>query len=74
MVEVDVRFTSDGTAVVIHDDSLDRTTNGSGAVAAQRYNDLKNLTLMHPATGQPFNSNLAHIGGSVLGARFRYDD
>jgi glycerophosphoryl diester phosphodiesterase len=33
VVEFDVRMTADGNLVVIHDDSVDRTTNGSGRVA-----------------------------------------
>lgn len=32
MLEMDVHATADGTIVVIHDDTIDRTTNGSGAV------------------------------------------
>jgi glycerophosphoryl diester phosphodiesterase len=32
-VEVDVRFTKDGYPVVLHDDTLDRTTNCSGPVS-----------------------------------------
>jgi glycerophosphoryl diester phosphodiesterase len=32
IVELDVRLTSDGVAVVMHDASVDRTTDGSGAV------------------------------------------
>ena len=32
-VEFDVRSTSDGHLVVIHDATLERTTNGKGAVA-----------------------------------------
>ena len=31
-LELDVHFTSDGHIVVIHDDTVDRTTNGHGAV------------------------------------------
>jgi glycerophosphoryl diester phosphodiesterase len=34
-VEFDVRLTGDGAPVLCHDPSLDRTTNGSGPVAAQ---------------------------------------
>ena len=33
MVEIDVTLTSDGHIVVIHDETLDRTTNGSGKVS-----------------------------------------
>jgi glycerophosphoryl diester phosphodiesterase len=58
MVEVDVHFTSDGTAVVIHDSTLDRTTTGNGVIAAQTYADLRALRLIHPGTGQPFEAHL----------------
>jgi glycerophosphoryl diester phosphodiesterase len=33
-IEVDVHLTADGQLAVIHDDTLERTTDGSGAVAA----------------------------------------
>lgn len=33
-IELDVDFTSDGHIVVIHDDTVDRTTNGSGPVTS----------------------------------------
>ena len=32
-VEADVQFTADGTAVLLHDPTLDRTTDGTGALA-----------------------------------------
>ncbi len=34
MCELDVQLTGDAVAVVIHDETVDRTTNGTGAVAA----------------------------------------
>lgn len=34
MVEIDVRLSADGRPVLFHDDDLDRTTNGTGPVAA----------------------------------------
>lgn len=34
LLEVDVRRTSDGTLVLMHDETLDRTTTGSGPVAS----------------------------------------
>ena len=58
MVEVDVQFTADGTAVVLHDATLDRTTQGSGAIANQRYDDLRGLKLIHPGTGKAFDAVL----------------
>lgn len=33
-VEVDIRLSSDGVAVVMHDSTVDRTTDGSGAVSS----------------------------------------
>ncbi len=41
--ELDVQATRDGAVVVIHDDSVDRTTNGTGAVAALTLAELKRL-------------------------------
>lgn len=32
-IECDVKLTADGRPIVIHDDSLERTTDGGGAVA-----------------------------------------
>lgn len=42
-VEFDVHFSADGQVVVIHDDIVDRTTNGSGAVASLTLAQLKRL-------------------------------
>nr|WP_236792456.1 glycerophosphodiester phosphodiesterase [Amycolatopsis sp. GM8] len=40
-VETDVHATSDGVVVVCHDGSLDRTTDGHGAIAAQPWSVVK---------------------------------
>jgi glycerophosphoryl diester phosphodiesterase len=42
-VEFDLRVTREGTLVVIHDETLDRTTNGSGPVALRTVTELKGL-------------------------------
>lgn len=42
-VEFDVRLTADGHAVVIHDDTVDRTTDGIGAVADLTLAELRTL-------------------------------
>ncbi|WP_428660356.1 glycerophosphodiester phosphodiesterase [Reyranella sp.] len=44
-VEFDVHPTRDGKLVVIHDDTLDRTTDGKGPVAAQDWAALSKLVL-----------------------------
>jgi len=43
MCELDVQPTRDGAVVVIHDDTVDRTTNGKGAVAEMSLAELKRL-------------------------------
>jgi glycerophosphoryl diester phosphodiesterase len=43
MIELDVHATADGHCVVIHDPTVDRTTNGSGAVAAMTLVELQEL-------------------------------
>lgn len=40
-LEFDVHLSADGVAVVIHDATLDRTTDRSGAVAGMRYSDIR---------------------------------
>ncbi len=43
MCELDVQMTRDGVAVVIHDDTVDRTTDGHGPVAGLTLAELKRL-------------------------------
>jgi glycerophosphoryl diester phosphodiesterase len=50
LVEFDVRATSDGQLVLLHDATLDRTTNGHGPIADQFWSDVKQLT---GGDGQP---------------------
>src|ERR687889_2649116 len=40
-LELDVHLTRDGHVVVIHDPTLDRTTGGTGAVAAMTLHELR---------------------------------
>ncbi len=42
-IELDVQFTKDDEIVVIHDDKVDRTTNGSGLVKDYTFEDLRRL-------------------------------
>lgn len=42
-IELDVRYTRDGVAVVCHDATLDRTTDGSGLIAEQDWQTLARL-------------------------------
>jgi glycerophosphoryl diester phosphodiesterase len=42
-IELDAKLSADGAVVVIHDATVDRTTNGSGAVASLSLSRLKSL-------------------------------
>ncbi|MSR49934.1 MAG: hypothetical protein EXS07_07775 [Gemmataceae bacterium] len=51
-IELDVRRTKDGTLITLHDDTLNRTTNGKGKVSDFTIQELKNLdagTWFHPS-------------------------
>jgi glycerophosphoryl diester phosphodiesterase len=43
MIELDVQLSRDGEVVVVHDDTIDRTTDGTGAVSAQTLAALRRL-------------------------------
>ncbi len=43
--EIDPRLTKDSVVILMHDDTLDRTTNGSGKVADHTWAELKQLRL-----------------------------
>jgi len=42
-IEIDVRITKDGEAVIIHDETVDRTSNGTGKVADMTLAELRAL-------------------------------
>jgi glycerophosphoryl diester phosphodiesterase len=51
-VEVDVKLTKDGIPILMHDDTLDRTTNGKGAVADKTWAEIQKLD-----AGVPFDKS-----------------
>ena len=42
-VEIDVKISKDKLPILLHDDTLDRTTNGSGFVIDYDYENIKKL-------------------------------
>lgn len=42
-IEFDVRFSKDSIPVIIHDETVDRTTNGKGRVSDMLFNELRRL-------------------------------
>ena len=61
MVEIDVHLTDDGTIVVIHDDTLDRTTAHTGKVSQLRRKDLAEIDLVHPTSKKPYGATLPSL-------------
>lgn len=47
-MEIDPRLTKDGVIILMHDATLDRTTNGTGKVEDFTYEELKKLKLKDP--------------------------
>ena len=56
-VELDVRLSKDGELILMHDESVDRTTNGRGLVQDMSLEELKALDVARP--GDP------HSGRSI---------
>lgn len=56
IVELDLRETKDGVLIIMHDKTLNRTTNGNGLVAEKTWKELKKLKLLH--NGKPTNEKI----------------
>ena len=66
MVEIDVRRTKDGHLVVIHDRSVQRTTNGKGLVAELTLEELQKLRLKQGLGGKNAVLTLARIPACMI--------
>ncbi|WP_044747886.1 glycerophosphodiester phosphodiesterase [Bacillus alveayuensis] len=51
-IELDVQMTKDGQIVVIHDETIDRTTNGTGWVKEFTYRELRKFDASYKFAGQ----------------------
>lgn len=51
IIEIDVRLTADNVPVLLHDETLDRTTSGSGNILETQYKELQSLSLLAAAGG-----------------------
>lgn len=65
MLEMDVRLTKDGVLVTHHDATIERTSDGAGAVFDHTLAELKALNFgyyfLDAAGGQPFRERPAHL-------------
>lgn len=51
-IELDVQLTKDGEVVIIHDETIDRTTNGKGYVVEYTYEELSKFDASYIYTGK----------------------
>ena len=51
LIEVDIRQTSDGHLVLMHDETVDRTTNGRGRVDRLTLSEMRALAIKHEGKG-----------------------
>lgn len=51
-IELDVQLTKDGEIVIIHDETIDRTTDGTGEVVSYTYDELKKFDASFKFKGQ----------------------
>jgi len=52
-VEFDVKESKDGILLIMHDETLDRTTNGTGAIAHKHWEELRGLSAGHYFKSEP---------------------
>ncbi|WP_166353706.1 glycerophosphodiester phosphodiesterase [Phytoactinopolyspora limicola] len=62
-VELDLRLSKDGVLVVVHDATVERTTNGAGAVADLTYAELRSLDA---GDGQPIPTFEEVLDGTTV--------
>lgn len=65
-VEIDVRLSLDGVPMVMHDDTVDRTTEGHGAVRDATEAELTAIRLKDSAETIPGLDDILHAGAETL--------
>lgn len=70
-IEIDVRMTADGTFVVLHDSTLDRTTTCTGAIAEQTFDQVKDCKLVIEGTGEVTEEVLPTLEAIMIVAKDR---
>jgi glycerophosphoryl diester phosphodiesterase len=74
VLEMDLHMTADGHVVVMHDETVDRTTNGTGSVESKTLAEVKKLDAAHwfvPGTGTTHSAAASDyvFRGVATGAR-----
>jgi arylsulfatase A-like enzyme/glycerophosphoryl diester phosphodiesterase len=68
ILEIDPRYTKDGKIILMHDSTLDRTTNGSGKVSDYTLDQLRLLRLKDPE-GNLTNHQIPTLDGALQWAK-----
>lgn len=71
IIELDIRCTKDNKLVIMHDRTVDRTTNGKGEVSQLTLQEIKQLKLKHNGavtteTVPTLEEALLHVKGEIL--------
>lgn len=64
MIEIDTRTTSDGEIMLMHDVTVDRTTNGTGAISSMTYEEVSKLRLKDN-TGKQTDYKIPTLGEAL---------
>ncbi|MBT30706.1 MAG: glycerophosphodiester phosphodiesterase [Thalassobius sp.] len=67
IIEIDVRKTSDDSLIIMHDRTVDRTTNGTGKVAELSFEDIRSLKLLHDE--KPTEEQVLTLEEALLAAK-----
>ena len=68
MIELDVTFSKDGEVVVMHDDTIDRTTNGSGIIENFTLEELKQFDAGQGEQIPTLEEVFRDVGGGLVAA------
>jgi glycerophosphoryl diester phosphodiesterase len=69
-IEVDVARSADGVLMLMHDQTLDRTTNGTGPLAAKTYRDLRQL-ILKDGEGEQLNERIPTLEEALVWGKRR---
>ncbi|MDY8024965.1 glycerophosphodiester phosphodiesterase family protein [Paenibacillus polymyxa] len=61
MVEIDIQKTRDGKLILMHDETVERMTNGHGAIADLSYDELLSMQVKQSQGGESAELTEAHI-------------
>jgi glycerophosphoryl diester phosphodiesterase len=63
-IEIDLRGTKDGAVVIMHDETVDRTTNGNGRVVDQTLEEIRQLDAGHGEKVPTYEEVLQYVAGT----------